>query len=236
MDDITPTMNWDKFNQLRKVFEKHQIYPLLGVVPNNLDEKLNIGEANVHFWEVMCELKRQGWSIAQHGYTHIYHTDEGGLLNINKRSEFSGRSYKEQLSDIIAGKKILRERNLDTDIWMAPAHSYDNNTLCALASAGFRYVTDGYSLWPYKNKALTFIPCQTSKPKHLQIGFYTVCLHANNMNDKQINDIDVFLKKYANVCVTYNESLRWPVGNFFFTKIIERTILMARQFKRMISK
>ena len=36
-------MNWDKFNQLRKVFEKHQIYPLLGVVPNNLDEKLNIG-------------------------------------------------------------------------------------------------------------------------------------------------------------------------------------------------
>jgi predicted deacetylase len=65
---------------------------------------------------------------------------------------------------IARGKELLRKKELATDIFMAPAHSYDKNTIKALGQLGFRYVTDGYSLFPYIIGSLKFIPCQSSKP------------------------------------------------------------------------
>ena len=82
MDDITPTMNWTTFNQIRNIFETYGIYPLLGVVPDNRDEKLNVEPANEQFWSVLKELELQGWMIAQHGTYHRYVTKQSGILGL----------------------------------------------------------------------------------------------------------------------------------------------------------
>lgn len=234
MDDITSTMNWEKFNVLRDVFEKHEIYPLLGIVPNNEDPNLDKESARDDFWQIMRALRSRGWSISQHGYSHVYQTRHAGLLGINNRSEFAGRPYEDQLHDILAGKDILRSHGLESDVWMAPAHSYDKNTLLALKKAGFRHVTDGYSLWPYQQKGLGFIPSQTSKPIRLPVGYITVCLHANNMSSEDVGALDAFLSSNKSRCVSYSEALRWPNKSYFSGKIVEKVFLLMRRVRNLL--
>ena len=43
------------------------------------------------------------------------------------------------------GKEILESHNVYTDVFFAPSHSYDDNTLRALSKCGFKYISDGYS-------------------------------------------------------------------------------------------
>ena len=66
LDDITPDMNWDNFEALKKVFDKYHIAPLLGVVPDNQDAHLHVGASREDFWELMQNLQQTGWSISQH--------------------------------------------------------------------------------------------------------------------------------------------------------------------------
>ena len=71
----------------------------------------------------MKELQKEGWTIAQHGYTHVYTTDEAGLFPLNKFSEFAGVEYSEQYEAVRLGQNILKEHGIETDLFMAPAHS-----------------------------------------------------------------------------------------------------------------
>ena len=38
-DDIAPNMNWDLMDKCEKLFVQYKIKPVLGVIPNNEDEK-----------------------------------------------------------------------------------------------------------------------------------------------------------------------------------------------------
>ena len=40
MDDITPDMDFEKFTRFKTILDKHGIKPLIGVVPDNKDKKL----------------------------------------------------------------------------------------------------------------------------------------------------------------------------------------------------
>ena len=44
MDDITPAMDLEKFDRFKAILDKHGIKPLIGVVPECKDEKLNLSE------------------------------------------------------------------------------------------------------------------------------------------------------------------------------------------------
>lgn len=45
MDDITPDMDWKSFEAFEQLFERYGCYPLLGIVPDNLDPKLSVDPA-----------------------------------------------------------------------------------------------------------------------------------------------------------------------------------------------
>lgn len=45
MDDITADMNWKNFLALKELFDRHGICPLIGVVPDNRDEKSAYGSS-----------------------------------------------------------------------------------------------------------------------------------------------------------------------------------------------
>ena len=86
MDDITPDMDWGKFNRFKALLDAHHIAPLIGVVPRNKDEKLSLNPARDDFWDYVKSLRDRGWVIAMHGYKHRYTTKDPGLFPIGGKS------------------------------------------------------------------------------------------------------------------------------------------------------
>lgn len=206
LDDITPDMNWENFFRLKKLFDQYDIKPLIGVVPDNRDPKLSIGEAREDFWELMRTLAYEDWTIAQHGYTHVYETTDSGILGVKEASEFAGIPYDEQYERIRKGRKILEENGLVCDVFMAPGHTYDENTLLALEQLKFHYVTDGYAEVPYYWKNLGFLPCTISTPKEPK-RFDTLCLHLNTMTEEAFKNLEAFLENYYYLVMDYMDVL-----------------------------
>lgn len=198
LDDITPDMNWEKFDIIRGIFEKYDVKPIIGVVPDNRDKTLSVNPAREDFWEIVCELQKLGWLIAQHGYQHTYVTKDAGLLGINPFSEFAGLPFCEQKEKILKGQEILHKHGVCAKMFMAPGHTYDKNTLKALKELGFTAVTDGYSNAPYHYMGLDFIPCTLARPK-LPDQVDTLCLHINNMRQDDFEELDRFIGKQIGV-------------------------------------
>ena len=144
MDDITPDMDWERFLAFKEILDAHHVRPLLGVVPDNRDENLHRAKAAGDFWEYIKELQEDGWCIALHGYRHVYATKKGGLFPLNHFSEFAGLSFEEQLDMLEKASEVLQRNGIKTDIFIAPGHSYDKNTLKALKKLGYTKITDGF--------------------------------------------------------------------------------------------
>lgn len=208
LDDITAGMCFENFLKVKKIFDENNIKPLIGVVPQCQDKKLNIEPPREDFWNMIKELQEAGWVISQHGFQHLYITSNSGLLKINSRSEFAGLPFEEQLSKILKGKNILEDKRIFTDIFMAPAHSFDKNTVLALKRAGFKYITDGYTSRPYEMHGIKFIPSMHSKPPSVSRGIITVCLHTNSITERRIEQIKDFIAKHRDEVVDYSILLK----------------------------
>lgn len=224
LDDITADMNWDHFNQLDAIFSKYGIYPLLGVVPDNRDEGLKKQEAKPDFWERLKELENEGYTISQHGYQHVYETKNSGILNINPFSEFAGLPLEIQTEKLRQGQNILKAHQLSTDIFMAPGHTFDENTLIALKENGFKVITDGYTHYPYSYKGLHFYPSTLSEVRE-QRGVDTVCLHLNLMSEDDIKEVERFIQNHLDVVCSFKDMLT-------HTKVRPYTIFTALSIKK----
>ena len=75
IDDIAENMNWADMDKCESLFDKYNIKPLLGVIPNNQDKKLYIYEKKEKFWDKVRLWQDKGWEIAMHGFTHVYDTE-----------------------------------------------------------------------------------------------------------------------------------------------------------------
>lgn len=194
MDDITEDMDWDKFLRMKEIFDRYEIKPLIGVVPCNQDPKLKQGQQREDFFEFIRTLQKAGWSIAQHGWQHTYVTKASGLLGLKRASEFAGVPYEEQYQKLKQGKEILTQNGIQADIFMAPGHTYDENTVKALVENGFQFVTDGYADTSYKYNGLQFIPCK-SAGNPAKRGIDTICLHTNGMKEEDFVDVERVIRK-----------------------------------------
>lgn len=224
MDDITPDMDWDNFNFFRKLFKETGITPLLGIVPDNRDPKLSCSVAREDFYEVMKGLQNEGYSLAMHGFRHMYTTKSGGIFPLNNYSEFAGIPYDRQKEMLMRGKEKLREHGIDTDIFMAPAHSYDNNTLRALKETGFRKITDGFGRAPYRYKGITFYPISFKLDRSLKQknGVTTMVIHANTVTEKDKERYVRIFKEYGKNMISYSEYLKMePVTRNILGKALE---------------
>lgn len=210
MDDITPDMDWAKFLRFKELCDLYQVKPLIGVVPENKDELLHIDEAREDFWEYILQLQREGWVIAQHGSEHIYKTKKMGCFPLNRLSEFAGLKYEEQLASLKKGQAILKEHGIETDIFMAPAHSYDNNTLRALKALGFRRITDGFGIRPYVCKEMTFYPISYKQSSSLKkaTGYTTFVAHANTMNEADFKRYEKLFEEQKENIISYEDYLK----------------------------
>lgn len=217
LDDITPDMDWERFQKCKALLDQYQVKPLIGVVPDNRDENLikkNQDKEAVpsDFWKYVRQLKEEGWIISMHGYRHRYSTRKGGLFPLNNFSEFAGLPFEQQKEMLAEGKRILREKGIETDIFMAPAHSYDKNTLKALKETGFQALTDGFGDAPYTYRGLTFYPIsfQLSRTLKKKGGYSTMVIHAGTASDRELERYRGYFERTDIEWISYGAYLEQP--------------------------
>lgn len=210
MDDITPDMDWERFLAFKEILDAHGIKPLIGVVPDNRDENLHRAKEAGDFWEYIKELQENGWSIALHGWQHIYTTKKGGLFPLNRFSEFAGVSYEKQKEMLQNGTEILKQHGIHTDMFMAPAHSYDKNTLRALIELGYTCMTDGFGKTPYVREGLTFYPISFMMGQSLKKrkGYTTMVVHANEISAEGMARYQKMFEEHKDKFISYQEYLQ----------------------------
>jgi len=226
IDDITPDMDWESFYGFKMLLDQYGIKPLIGVVPDNQDPNLRRGEQREDFWEYMKELQDAGWSIALHGAHHIYTTKKGGIFPLNHFSEFAGVSYEKQKQMLEMGRQTLTDHGIQTDIFMAPGHSYDDKTLHILSELGFRYVTDGFAKTPYKEgkSGLIFLPIAFHSTRDLEQGqgYTTLVYHLNGTTKEQLENYGKLFESHQKDFIPY-ESYKQvtPISQTFYQRIRE---------------
>lgn len=207
LDDIAPDMNWDNFWKMKKILDDAKIRPLVGVIPDNRDSLISMGPPQDNFFEIVRKLQKEGWIISQHGYQHVYETSDKGVLKINPFSEFAGLPYEKQLNKIKKGRENLEKQGIETDIFMAPGHTFDKNTLRALKECGFSYITDGYYSQNYKYKGLTFLPCKNTCSGK---GLDTLCIHTNSMQENDFTKLEEEIRTHRERYMDFSVLMREP--------------------------
>ncbi|MCH5270467.1 MAG: DUF2334 domain-containing protein [Lachnospiraceae bacterium] len=215
MDDISPDMDWEKFLAFKALLDANGVKPLIGVVPDNQDENLHRADSQNDFWGYIKELQENGWIIALHGFRHVYTTKRGGLFPLNHFSEFAGISLEKQKSMLKQGNEILKNHGIETDIFMAPAHSYDRNTLLALRDIGYTKLTDGFGNSPYKWKGMTFYPISflQSRSFKKKTGITTLVVHTNELHKTDLERYQKLFESHKQELRSYGEYLKEPVKN-----------------------
>jgi predicted deacetylase len=205
LDDITPEMDWGRFWALMRLFQRHSIKPLLGVVPDNRDTNLSRQASRADFWDIIRHFQNSDSAdIAQHGYQHILVHRPGAAIigpayGIKKEvSEFAGDPFNDQIFRIREGLRILKSNGIETTTWMAPNHSYDRNTLKALKENSFTAVSDGVALFPYRENGLIFVPQASWRPRWMPLGVHTICIHTNSITPHEVKRLRVFMRRPLN--------------------------------------
>jgi predicted deacetylase len=177
-DDLCPAMNWDAWRKLEAVMIEEGVKPILAVIPDNQDPALNEGLANEHFWDHVRSWQARGWTIGLHGYQHLYVSNEPGIIGLNRYSEFAGLPLEEQYSKLKRGLEIFAREGVRADMWVAPAHSFDHETVKALVSLGLNTISDGLSLYPYRDsQGILWVPQQLWRFRAAPFGVWTICIH-----------------------------------------------------------
>lgn len=209
MDDITPDMDWERFLTFKEILDGCGIKPLIGVVPDNRDENLHKAKALGDFWEYVKELQESGWCVALHGYRHMYTTKKGGLFPLNRFSEFAGVPFDKQKKMLSEATEILEKNGIRTDIFMAPAHSYDRNTLKALKELGYCKMTDGFGSRPYQWQGMTFYPISflLSRSLKKRKGVTTMVVHTNEVDADGMERLRRQLSEQQHNLISYQDFL-----------------------------
>jgi hypothetical protein len=214
LDDACPTMKWDNWLKLEEILDKHQIKPIIGVIPDCKDPKLKLENPRKDFWEWVKGLNKKGWYIAMHGYQHLYETHNSGIIGLNNYSEFAGLPYPIQAKKIKKAWEIFLDKGLKPKIWMAPAHSFDINTLKALKEhTEIEYITDGFAIFPFTQYGFKWIPQQLWKFRKFPFGVWTICLHPNTMTRKDLEVLEKILERYKDL-------FRWNILELDFGNTI----------------
>jgi len=219
VDDIAPNMNWDNFNLLVSILKKHNIKPLLAVIPDNKDPKLLEYPVIPDFLRIINELKKDGWIIGQHGWQHLAQAG-GGILKIHNSGEFGGLDLNVQGKMIRDGKDIIASKFEKPEIFVAPRHSFDHNTIEALKHNNFKFISDGIGLYPFKKWGLIWLPQILWRPRKWFFGLITVALHPNTMNYDELANLRKFIETRRNSIGNFGELLDWYDKSSSFEKTL----------------
>ena len=236
LDDIAENMNWDLMKKSELLFEKYQIKPVLGVIPNNKDNDLLSYPKKNDFWEKVREWKNKGWEISMHGSTHVYDTNTKNkdYFGYGGGSEFCEHSLEIQMSKIKEGLKKFNEEKIRIRSFFAPNHTYDKNTFAALKNSGINEIIDGYGLMPYTENGIKFIPQLFYKVIALPFGIQSTQIHLNYWSDKDFNNFEKFVENNQKKIINYEQALK-KVNNSIGYRLINKLTEIVLKTKRILN-
>lgn len=196
LDDASEHMDIEKWMRMKSVLDKRGIKPIYGIIPDNRDpELLRYGKVP-DFWELMREWRGKGWTPAMHGCSHVFETWEGGINPVNRKSEFAGLPLARQREKVKKGYRILADHGIKPDVFFAPAHTFDENTLQALyLETPIRIISDTLAWDAYYREPFYFIPQQSGMARNLPFQTVTFCYHPNLMDEGMFAGLERFLGK-----------------------------------------
>jgi predicted deacetylase len=238
-DDICPTMKWSVWNDVENILIKTCVKPILAVVPDNRDEELILDPPNANFWTRVRAWQERGWTIGLHGYQHRYVTKDAGMFGRIARSEFAGLPLDVQEAKLRNALQIFHHESVFPELWVAPAHSFDANTVAALSNVGMRTISDGYDLYPYEDvDGITWIPQQVGRFRNMPFGVWTICHHINDWTPRDVaqfgQDLSRFTGEFASMpqilkCYQRRRRSWLDVGTSRFLHLGRRTGRFVRE-------
>lgn len=195
LDDACPTFNIEKWQRYFDIFDTYQIKPIIAVIPNNQSDEFINHPPFPHFWDMVRRWNAKGWGIAMHGFNHVYETTHCGIVHsLSHVSEFAGLPYNIQLDKINKAKECFDEYGIKPSLFIAPAHTFDRNTLKALRQAtDIRIISDGFALKPFRKYGFNWIPQQSWSFRKRYIGLWTICLHPETAADNEPELLEQFI-------------------------------------------
>lgn len=207
-DDICPTMNWSAWMTIEEMLFERDLAPILAVVPDNKDPKLNVQAPRADFWSWVRNRQATGWCIALHGYQHRYETKNPGIMGINRYSEFAGLPEGLQREKLERALAIFADNGVRADAWVAPAHSFDAVTIKVLLELGVDTISDGYYFRPVVYMGACWIPQQLSHFRPTPGGLWTVCLHCNRYGEPELARLRSWIAEYGAAITSLREARR----------------------------
>ena len=230
-DDICPTMNLQMWDNVESICKDFDIKPLLAVVPDNHDPELKVNAERGDFWERVREYRDLGWTIGLHGYRHLYVNANAGMLGLNPRSEFAGLTLEEQREKVSLGLEIFKREEVTPQVWIAPSHSFDENTLIALREQNITAISDGYFLNPHTDSEGTFwLPQQMWRFRPLPFGVWTLCFHHNPWTPEIMSEFRRNVERYHKQITNFDAIQR----EFSSRKIGTLDTLMSKSYGNLI--
>lgn len=204
LDDACEKMDISKWERMESILDKYKICPLVGIIPHCEDPMMNKYSSNPNFWEKVNNWISKKWTLAMHGYNHVYTTNSGGLNPVNKRSEFAGVPLEVQKDKIRKGVNIFRTHGVNPEVFFAPSHTFDENTLLALKTeSDIKIISDTIACKPYSKYGMTFIPQQSGRVRTLPFNTTTFCYHPNTMQDSNFDHLEFFLKSNSKRFISF---------------------------------
>ena len=195
LDDASDHMHIENWARIERMLDDNGIKPLVGVIPVNRDPMLLEFPEDPGFWQKARDWQAKGWRIALHGYEHLYCSNSGGMNPVHNRSEYAGLPLDAQREKIRSGMDVLVEKGLKPDVFFAPSHTFDGNTLEALRlESDIRVISDTVANDCYCRNGFTFIPQQAGRVRELPFRVTTICLHPNFTTEPELDEIEAFLK------------------------------------------
>lgn len=195
LDDLCPTNNLKKWERFFHLFDLYDIKPIIAVIPDNQDPKLNAcGDFNPYYWPLVRHLQKKDYIIGMHGFEHRYQVSNSGIFKINKRSEFAGLPLYIQEQKVKAAVSIFKREGVKTPLFIAPAHSFDRNTLRALDKhSDVMIISDGLLSSPYIRFGFGWVPVQLSEVAIKSSDTWTFNYHPETCTDEEFEKLEKFI-------------------------------------------
>lgn len=230
LDDACEYLNKTNWERIESLLNKFNLKPLVGIIPHCEDKKLKQYPVFEGFWEKAKEWQNNGWIIALHGFDHVYKTQSGGINPVHNHSEFAGLSLEEQQEKIKEGLEIFRKHDVRAEVFFAPSHTFDENTLLALKNVSdIRFISDTIANKRYLKDNLVIIPQQSGKARKLKFKEVTFCYHPNEMTEDDFEHLEKFLNENRKHFADF--SLEQTKHKFSFYDYILKKLYFLRKKK-----
>jgi predicted deacetylase len=203
LDDAHERMHLKNWKKIESLCIKYDIKPLVALIPNNKDSEIcfETNTNNINIDDTVKRWYQADWCIGIHGYNHdlVSINPLRNILPLNNVSEFVHLSKPLIHNKLVSAVDNFKKRNIKTEIFVPPAHSYNVATLKILQeSTDIKIVSDGWDFLPFVENGITFLPQQLWKFRRMYFGHWTICLHPSSMCDVEFEMLEGSLKRHSN--------------------------------------